>query len=104
MPNNSSHLDLIADAFGLSCLPKAVRDSLIEEIDEMVFRSVLFRVMIEMNNDDKEELHDVLDSAGDDFEKPYAFLKDKVKNLDELIKEELEKVKEESLMMTQSFA
>ena len=104
MPNNSSHLDLIADAFGLSRLPKAVRDSLIEEIDEMVFRSVLFKVMVEMDDDDKVELGDVLDSAGEDFSKPYDFLKKKVKNFDELIQEEVEKIREESLSLTQSFA
>lgn len=104
MPNNSSHLDLIAQAFGLSHLPKAVRDSLLEEIDEMVFRSVLFRAMIDMDDEDKEELSDVLDGAGDDFAKPQAFLKEKVKNFDELIKEELEKLKSESLSLTQSFA
>ena len=104
MPNNSTHLDMIADTFGLSILPKSVRDSLLEEIDEMMFRSVLFRVMVDMDEEDKNELHDVLENAGDDFEKPYIFLKEKVKNLDELLKEELEKIKEESLGLTQQFA
>ena len=104
MPNNSSHLDLIAEAFGLARLPKAVRDSLLEEIDAMVFRSVLFKIMIDFDAEDKNELHDVLESAGDDFSKPYAFLKEKVKNFDDLIKEEVEKVKKESLSLTQSFA
>lgn len=104
MLNNSSHSDLIAEAFGLSGLSKAVRDSLLEEIDEMVFRSVLFRIMVDMNDDDKEELGDVLEGAGDDFEKPYSFLKKKVKNFDSLMKEEMKKIRDESLELTQQFA
>ncbi len=34
MPDNYSHLDMVAEAFGLSNLQKSVRDSLVEEIDE----------------------------------------------------------------------
>ncbi len=104
MLNNSSHLDMIAESFGLSKLPKAVRDSILEEIDEVIFRSVLFRVMVDMDDEDKNELSDVLDNAGDDFEKPYSFLKQKVGNFEGLIKEELEKIKKESLALSQSFA
>jgi len=104
MTSNSSHLDLIAKSFGLSGLPKAVRDSLLEEINQMVFRSVLFRIMISMDDEDKNELSDVLDNAGDDFAKPYAFLKEKVDNFDGLIEEEVEKIRKESAGLTKSFA
>lgn len=104
MNTNISHLDMVAEAFGLNKLPKAVRDALIEEIDAMVFRSVLFRVMANLDDDDKDELHDVLEQAGDDFEKPYSFLKEKVGNFDEIVKDELAKVRDESLSLTQQFA
>ena len=102
--DNKSHLDILAEVFGLSRLPKAVRDSLLEEIDAIVFRSVLFRVMIDLSDEDKDELHDILESAGDDFEKPFNFLKEKVENLDEIIDEELQKIKRESLDLVQQFA
>jgi len=102
--DNKSHLDILGEVFGLSRLPKAVRDSLLEEIDAIVFRSVLFRVMIDLSDEDKDELHYILESAGDDFEKPFNFLKEKVENLDEIIDEELQKIKEESLDLSQQFA
>jgi hypothetical protein len=104
MSNNQSHSDIISDVFGLSNLPKAVRDSLLEEIDELVFRAVLFKIMIYMNEDDKNELFDILESAGDNFDKPYAFLKSKVGNFDGLVKEEMMRIREESLPLTKSYA
>jgi len=104
MSNNPAHLDMIVDAFGLSRLPKAISASLLEEIDALVFRSVLFRIMVNMDEDDKNELNDVLDRAGDDFDKPFSFLNERVKNFDEIVKEEVEKIKNESLSMTQNFA
>jgi hypothetical protein len=57
-----------------------------------------------MDDDDKEQLSDVLENAGDDFEKPYSFLKNKVKDFDTLMKEEMQKIREESLELTHSFA
>ncbi|MEI6480391.1 MAG: hypothetical protein WCO12_02605 [bacterium] len=104
MTTNSSHLDMLAEAFGLSRLPKSVRDALLEEIDVIVFRSVLFRVMVNLDEDDKEELHDILEHAGDDFEKPYTFLNSKVKDFEKIVKDELLKVKNESLELVQQFA
>ena len=104
MPNISSHLDIITEAFGLSGLPKSISDSLLEEIDALVFRSVLFRIMIDMDEDDKNELNDVLETAGDDFQKPFSFLKEKVKNFDEIVEEEVMRIKDESLSLTQQFA
>jgi hypothetical protein len=103
MPNNSSHLDVISDAFGLSKLPEAIRNSLLEEIDALVFRSVLFRIMIDMDEDDKNELDDVLDKASDDFDKPFMFLKQKVKDFDQIVLEEVDKIKSENLSLTESF-
>ena len=104
MPNNPAHLDIIAEAFGLSKLPKAVSDSLLEEIDALVFRSVLFRIMIEMDESDKDELNDVLEMAGDDFDKPFSFLKRKTENFDQIVREEVDKIRTESLSLTESFA
>ena len=104
MSDKYSHLDMVAEAFGLGQLPKAVRDALIEEIDVMVFRSVLFRVMASLSDEDKDELHEILENAGDDFEKPYSFLKTKTKNFDEIVREEVKKVKKETLELKEQFA
>lgn len=104
MPNNKNHLDIISEAFGLSNLPKAVRDSLLEEIDMLVFRSVLFRIMVNLDEEDKDELNDVLENAGEDFEKPFAFLQNKIKDFDTIVSEEVDRIKNESLSFTQSFA
>ena len=95
---------MVAEAFGLGQLPKAVREALIEELDVMIFRSVLFRVMTNLSEEDKDELHEILENAGDDFEKPYAFLKIKTKNFDEIVREEVRKVKKETLALKQQFA
>ena len=103
MSANYSHLDRVAEAFGLGQLPKAVRDALIEEIDVMIFRSVLFRVMTNLSEEDKNELHEILENAGDDFEKPYNFLKTKTNNFDEIMREEVRKMKSETLALTQQF-
>ena len=99
-----SHTDLIVEAFGLSQLPQAVQNSLLEEIDALVFRSVLFRAMVNMDEEDKDHLNDVLANAGDDFQKPFMFLKEKVKDFDQIMKEEVNKIRNESLLSTQSFA
>ena len=104
MTDTSSHLDLAADAFGLNKLPKAVRDALLEEIDAVIFRSVLFRVITKLDEKEKDELHEILEETGDDFEKPFEFLKMKTENFDEIVGEEIEKIKEESLSLTQQFA
>lgn len=101
--NNSTYLDSVIDAFGLSSLPEAVRNSLIEEIDVIIFRSVLFRVLNDLDETDKDELHDILENAGDNFEKPFSFLKTKVKNLDKIIKEEIEKTRTESVNLMEQF-
>ncbi len=57
-----------------------------------------------MDEEDKNELDDVLENAGDDFEKPYSFLQKKVKNFNEIVKEEIQKIREESLSIAQMFA
>lgn len=104
MPNNKNHLDIISEAFGLSKLPKAAQDSLLEEIDMLVFRSVLFRIMVNLDEEDKDELNDVLENAGEDFEKPFGFLQNKIKNFDKIVYEEVERIKNESGYLVQSFA
>lgn len=101
--SNSSRINVVVDAFGLSSLPEAVRNSLIEELDVIIFRSVLFRVLNELDETDKDDLHDVLENAGDDFDKPFAFLKTKVKSLDKIIKEEINKTREESVHLMEQF-
>lgn len=104
MTETSLHLNMLSEAFGLNTLPKSIRDALLEEIDTTVFRSVLFRVMVDLNEADKDELHVILEETGDDFEKPYKFLRGKTQNFNEIVADELAKIKEESLALTQQFA
>ena len=104
MTTNIAYMNKLAEVFGLQKMPESVRNALLEEIDVLVFRAVLFRVLSVLDDGDKDELHNILENAGDDFEKPYSFLKSKVKNLDEIIKEELNTVKQERLNIVGNFA
>lgn len=97
------YLASLAEALGLAKAPQAIRDSLVEEIDTVVFRSVLFRVFTDLDEDDKDELHDILEKTGDDFEKPFAFLAKKIPHLPKIVEEEVEKVKSESEELLEQF-
>lgn len=100
---HTAHFDMVARTLGLQHLPLADRNALLEEIDTIVFRAVLFRVISELDESEKEELHTILDQAGDNFAKPYEFLKSKIKNFNTIVDEELEKIKEESLRVVEQF-
>jgi hypothetical protein len=97
------YLNKLATALGLQNLPPAERNALLEELDIMVFRSVLFRAITSLNKQDREDLHLLLNEANENMRMPYEFLRKKVPNFSQLIKEEVQKTQKETEQVLKYF-
>ncbi len=91
-----NYLENLAVKLGLQTLPNAERNALLEDLDMMVFRSVLFRAISALNKQDREDLHLLLDGTDDgSLRLPYEFLRKRVKNFDQIVQEEVKKTEKD---------
>ena len=88
--------DLITEV-GLGDLPEPMKVDLIMKWGNLVQKDIIMRVLRELSEADKEELDRLLAQRGDNFEAVYALLETKLPNLDEIVKEEINKFRLEML-------
>lgn len=87
----------IVKELGLEALSEDKQVEILEKIGQIIFQSVLIRVMDIMSEEDKDEFDELLGVKADDTEAVLGFLQGKVPNLDEIVKEEVIKFKTETL-------
>ena len=82
----------ILSVLGLQDLPEDRKLAILEKITDLVLQRVIFRILQELKEEDKEDANKIF-SSGTDTEK-LAFLQSKA-NFAQIVYEELIKVKEE---------
>ncbi len=88
--------DLITE-LGLGDLADEKKIELVIKWGNVVQKDIMIRVLTELSENDKEELDKLLVGKGENFEEIYQFLEKKLPNLDEVVKEEIEKFREEMI-------
>ncbi len=93
-------------------MPKSIKDNLISQLGlddlsqekkielmmkwgDIVQKDIIMRVLKELPEEDKAELDKLLAIQGENFKEIYKFLEGKMPNLDDIVKEEIEKFREE---------
>lgn len=83
----------IIDALGLSALSDEDRQHVLSQITTLAQKSLMLRLMNVLSDDDQEILDALIAEKGLDSSDVKAFLVARVLNLDEIIAEEIEKIK-----------
>ena len=76
-------------------LPQEKKIELMMKWGDIVQKDIIMRVLRELPEKDKAELDKLLTTKGENFEEIYKFLEGKMPNLDDIVKEEIEKFREE---------
>jgi hypothetical protein len=87
----------IVKELGLDNLPEDKQVEILEKIGQIIFQSVLIRVLTVMNEEDKDEFDKLLSEKANDSDAVLQFLQAKVPELDEIVKDEVVKFKQETL-------
>ena len=87
--------DNLISQLGLDDLPQEKKIELMMKWGDIVQKDIIMRVLRELPEEDKAELDKLLAAKGENFEEIYKFLEGKMPNLDDIVKEEIEKFREE---------
>jgi len=90
----------LISALGLDSLPQEKKDELLIKISEVVQQRIILRVLSELSEEDRQAFDGVL-SANDD-EKSLAFLQEKIPNFEAVVKDEIEKFRNEAMTKMQA--
>ncbi|MFA6536820.1 MAG: DUF5663 domain-containing protein [Patescibacteria group bacterium] len=82
---------------GLESLPEEEKKALIDKMTDLVMKRVMLRLMNEMKAEDSALMSEMESRP----EEVLAFIAEKVPNFDEIMKEEIVRVKEEMLSATE---
>ena len=93
--NDIVRKSLLTD-LGISKLPQHEQVELLTSVGRVIYEAVFMRVMEVLKEEDQKEFGKVLDRATTDTE-ILSFLEDHVPDIEDIIKEEVEKFKSESL-------
>jgi hypothetical protein len=83
----------IVEDFGLENMSSADQDSMIEKIGNLLFESVVERSVDMMDDRVVSDFEKELDTAGGDYSKVVSFLKEKTPGFDEIVSQELTRLK-----------
>ena len=84
----------IIEALGLEALPEERKIQIVQMATDLVQKRLMLRVMEQLTEEEKDEFEKVL--GGKDIDLAAAeFIKNKVPNFDEMVQEEIIKVKQE---------
>ncbi len=84
--------NLIKD-LGLDLLPEEDQEQALLTVGRIIFQSVLIRVLERLSEKEKTEFEKILKEKQDDEEAVYAFLQEKIPNLNDVVTEEVAKFK-----------
>jgi len=87
--------DNLISQLGLDDLPQEKKIELMMKWGDIVQKDIIMRVLRELSEEDKAEMDKLLAAQGENFEEIYKFLEGKMLNLDDIVKEEIEKFREE---------
>jgi len=87
--------DNLISQLGLDDLPQEKKIELMMKWGDIVQKDIIMRVLKELPENNKVELDRLLAAEGDNFKEIYKFLEGKMPNLDDIVKEEIEKFREE---------
>ncbi len=87
--------DNLVNQLGLDDLSQEKKMELIMKWGDIIQKDVLMRVLKELPEESKAELDKLLTKEKDNFKEIYKFLEEKISNLDEIVKEEIEKFRKE---------
>jgi len=85
----------IIEILGISSLPPEEQKEAMEKLGAIVYQEVMLRVLDDMNDADKSAFESLIEKNPDP-EAMFAFLKEKVPNIEEIVKEEAESIRDES--------
>jgi ElaB/YqjD/DUF883 family membrane-anchored ribosome-binding protein len=87
----------IIEELGLESLPEERKIAIVQMMTDLVQKRVMLRIMEVLSETEKDEFEKILKEKGEDAPEASEFLKEKIQNLDEIVREEVIKVKEEAL-------
>ncbi len=87
--------DNIIKILGIDVLPIEQQKEAMEKMGALVYQEVMLRVLDVMSEEDKDAFEKLL-SENPNPEAMFAFLDEKVPNIDAIVSEEAEKIREES--------
>jgi len=87
----------IIEELGLESLPEERKIAIVQMMTDLVQKRVMLRIMEILSEAEKDEFEKLLKEKGESAPEVAEFLKEKIPNLDEIVKEEIIKVKEEAL-------
>jgi len=80
---------------GINALPVEKQKEAMERLGSIVYQEVMLRVLDILTEEEKEAFEKLIEKDNDP-ETMFGFLSDKIPNLNEIVKEEAEKLREES--------
>jgi len=83
----------IAEDFGLGNMDSREQERMIEKIGNLLFESVVERSVDIMDEEAMNDFDEVVSNAGSDYQKVISFLKTRVPGFDEIVSEELSRLK-----------
>jgi hypothetical protein len=87
--------DNIIKTLGIDVLPEEQQKETMEKLGAIVYQEVMLRVLDLMSEEDKDEFEKLI-AVNQDPEAMFTYLAEKVPNIDDIAKEEAEKLKNES--------
>lgn len=92
----------IINALGIDLLSPQEQDAVMAQLGGLVFTAVMERTLDKLQEKDQKEFEGMMDND-ETVEKLFDFLGNKIPNIQEIIKEEGEKIKKESEEMLSKF-
>ena len=83
----------IAEDFGLENMDSREQERMIEKIGNLLFEAVVERAVDVMDDSAMSDFENTIAEAGSDYQKIISFLKSKVPGFDEIVSEELSRLK-----------
>ncbi len=96
---NDLILKNIEKELGLESLPEKEKNEILLRISVIIYQGVMLKIIDILSEEDQETLNTFFkdESEQDQGDKILEFLKSKIENLDDVVLEEVEKFKKESL-------
>jgi len=86
----------VVTILGIDTLPIGEQKGEMERLGTIVYGEVIERTLDILTEEDKDEFEKLID-INEDPEKMFEFLSDKIPDLEEIVKEEAEKLREENI-------
>ena len=94
--------DNLIKELGLDNLPSEKQMEILLDVGRIIQQNVVLRVLDELDEKDKGEFDKLLEEKSGDEEAILAFLRSKIKNLDEIVEEETAKFKKGSVNLMEN--